>query len=193
VNQSPLPVALFVVNAQGSIESWNQSGAEIAGFGGRDLCGCPIGRLLAFDDESAAAEPFATGVEAEMTGSLLRLDGPRLPVRITIAPQESTDPHPGSYGVMVVPIVPLAQSAPHRYAMLHDLPIADIVEGLPCVFYVIDASRKLVLWNRQLELALETTSDDIAVRPIASFFSLHDQSVVFDNIRLAFDHGQSAH
>jgi diguanylate cyclase (GGDEF)-like protein/PAS domain S-box-containing protein len=193
VNQSPLPVALFVVNAQGSIESWNHSGAEIAGFGGHDLRGCPIGRLLAFDDESAAAVPFATGLEAQMTGNLLRLHGPRLPVRITIAPHEGVDSHPASYSVMVVPIASFTQEPPHRYAMLHDLPVADIVEGLPCIFYVIDASRKLVLWNRQLELALEMSSDDIALRPIASFFSPHDQSLVFDNIRLAFDHGQSGH
>lgn len=193
MNQSPLPVAVFVVNAQGSIESWNQPGAEIAGLGGQDLRGCPIGRLLAFDDESAATVPFATGMEAEVTGNLLRLDGPSVPVRITIARHDSTGPHRGAYNVIVLPIVSLPQDAPSRYAMLHDLPLADIVEGLPCVFYVIDASRKLVLWNRRLELALEMGSDDIAARPIASFFSLHDQPVVFENIRLAFENGQSSH
>jgi PAS domain-containing protein len=33
--------------------------------------------------------------------------------------------------------------------------VADIIEGLPCVFYVIDQSGHLLLWNRQLEEALE--------------------------------------
>jgi diguanylate cyclase (GGDEF)-like protein/PAS domain S-box-containing protein len=80
-----------------------------------------------------------------------------------------------------------------RYAKLQDLPMADIVEGLPCVFYVIDASGKLVLWNRRLELALEMTSEEIAALPISSFFSARDRPGTFENIRLAFEEGQSSH
>ena len=71
--------------------------------------------------------------------------------------------------------------------------MVDIVEGLPCVFYVIDANGKLVLWNRRLEEALEMTSEEIAARPISSFFSARDQPGIFARIAQAFAEGQSSH
>jgi diguanylate cyclase (GGDEF)-like protein/PAS domain S-box-containing protein len=188
VNRSSLPVAVLVVNAQGRIESWNRYFAEMSGLAGRDVRGHAIGSFLTFDDDRACAP--RDDANAAMTGTLLCVDGSKLPVRINVAHQDSDGAHAGLCSVMVMPLAP---AVPQRYAVLQDLPMADIVEGLPCVFYVIDANRKLVLWNRRLELALEMTGEEIAARPISSFFSVRDQDTVFDNIRLAFEEGQSSH
>jgi diguanylate cyclase (GGDEF)-like protein/PAS domain S-box-containing protein len=200
VNHSPLPVAVFVVNAQGSIESWNKACADMAGYGALNMRGSPVARLLAFDppkpggadDTSAYTStlPLSTLVDTDATGHLLCQDGRRLPVRITVARQEIDGDRPGSYSVVVMP---LAREAPRRYDLLHDLPLADIVEGLPCVFYVIDASHRLVLWNRQLELALGMSSEEITASDIDGFFSVKERPLVAENIRLAFDEGHSSH
>jgi diguanylate cyclase (GGDEF)-like protein/PAS domain S-box-containing protein len=199
VNHSPLPVAVFVVNAQGSIESWNKACADLAGYGSLNVRGSPVERLLAFDSvpssgaaivSGAATPPFPTGIDTEATGSLLCLDGRRLPVRITVARQDGDPAHPGSYSVIVLP---LDRQAPRRYDLLHDLPLADIVEGLPCVFYVIDVHHRLVLWNRQLELALGMSSEEITASEISSFFSARDQPRVDEHIRLAFAQGHASH
>jgi diguanylate cyclase (GGDEF)-like protein/PAS domain S-box-containing protein len=105
--------------------------------------------------------------------------------------RQAHDPdHPGSTRIVVIPLV---CTEPRRYALLRDLPLADIVEGLPCVFYVIDGSGQLVLWNRQLELALGMSSDEIHASEISSFFDIKDQPVVQENIRLAFETGHSSH
>ena len=200
MNHSPLPVAVFVVNAQGSIESWNQACADLAGYGAQTIRGSPIGRLLAFDRPApagaapdslpAAIPPFSTCTDTDATGQLLCYDGSRLPVRVTVARRDLDPTQPGSYSVIVLP---LTHHLPRRYAMLQGLPMADIVEGLPCVFYVIDASGKLVLWNRQLEQVLGMSSDEIEAAEISSFFSARDQPIVRENIRLAFDEGRSSH
>jgi len=194
VNHSPLPVAVFVVDAQGSIESWNKACADLAGYGALHIRGSPVSRLLAFDhaggNPPALPPPFPGDADSDATGHLLCLDGRRLPVSITIARQEHDPAHPGSYSVIVIP---LAHAAPRRYALLRDLSLADIVEGLPCVFYVIDAGGKLVLWNRQLELALGMSSDEITASEVGSFFSEKDQPIVQENIRRAFDEGHSSH
>jgi diguanylate cyclase (GGDEF)-like protein/PAS domain S-box-containing protein len=196
VNHSPLPVAVFVVNAQGSIESWNKACADMAGYGALNIRGSPVGRLLAIDHaalhDTAAASlpPFFNCTDTETTGYLLCADGRRLPVRITVARQECDPGQPGSYSVIVLP---LAREVPRRYDLLHDLSLADIVEGLPCVFYVIDVQRRLVLWNRQLELALGMSSEEITACEISSLFSRKEQPLVDENIRLAFEEGRSSH
>jgi diguanylate cyclase (GGDEF)-like protein/PAS domain S-box-containing protein len=200
VNHSPLPVAVIVVDAQGCIESWNKACADLAGYGAHSLRGSPIGQLLAFDRRSppgatpdllaATVPPFSSCIDTDATGHLLCLDGSKLPVRITVARQDLDPTQPGCTSVIVLP---LTSHMPRRYAMLQGLPMADIVEGLPCVFYVIDASGKLVLWNRQLEQALEMTSDEIEAAEISSFFSAREHLVAQENIRAAFEEGHSSH
>ncbi|WP_332848803.1 sensor domain-containing protein [Massilia sp. S19_KUP03_FR1] len=200
MNHSPLPVAVFIVNAQGSIESWNQACADLARYGARNLRGSPIGRLLAFDHPGAAGSArailpdampaFSDCIDTDATGQLLCLDGSKLPVRITVARQDLDPMQPSAFSVIVLP---LTSHLPRRYAMLQGLPMADIVEGLPCVFYVIDASGKLILWNRQLEQALEMSSDEIEAAEIDSFFSVKEQPIAHENIRAAFEEGHSTH
>jgi diguanylate cyclase (GGDEF)-like protein/PAS domain S-box-containing protein len=187
---------VFVVNAEGNIESWNKACADMAGYGARHIRGSPVSSVLAFDAPRAAGTspspvpPFSTCDDTESTGHLLCLDGRSLPVKITVARQDISPGHPGSYSVIVSP---LSREAPRRYDLLRDLPLAEVVEGLPCVFYVIDASHRLVLWNRQLELALGMSSDEITASSISSLFSPKEQPQVDANIRLAFEEGHSSH
>jgi diguanylate cyclase (GGDEF)-like protein/PAS domain S-box-containing protein len=196
VNHSPLPVAVFVVDAQGRIESWNKACADMAGDGALDVRGRSIAHLLAFDPGGAGVPapfptlPLSTLVDTDVTGHLLCRDGRRLPVRITVARQGNDGSRTGAYSIVVMP---LARESPRRYDLLHHLPLADIVEGLPCVFYVIDASYRLVLWNRQLELALGMSSEEITASDIDSFFSVKERPQVQENIRLAFEEGHSSH
>ena len=193
MNHSPLPVAVLLVNAQGSIESWNKACADLAGYGTANLRGSPLSRLLEFDGHSAASPglPFASSAsDTNATGSLLCHDGRKLAVRITVARQGLDPAHPGWFSIIVMP---MSAAMPRRYALLNDLSLADIIEGLPCLFYVIDSTGRLVLWNRQLEAALGMTSDEIAVCEVSQFFSLGDQPQVHENIRLAFANGHSSH
>ena len=189
MNHAPLPVAVLVVNAQGNIESWNKACADMAGYGALPIRGSPVGRLLMFDQPDSIP-PSSTRIDTEATGHLLCRDGRKLPVRMTVARQER---HPGHADFYSVIVNPRANDVPRRYAQLQDLPLADIVEGLPCVFYVIDDNGRLVLWNRQLELVLGMSSEEIAESPVASFFSTRDQAIVDANIRSAFEDGHSSH
>ena len=189
MNLSPLPLAVFVVDANGSITSWNRACEKLAGYTASDIRHATLDRIIAFDD-AVGAVSMAARADAESTGHLLCANGNRLPIRVTVAPQSYDTDQPGTYSVIVIP---RNGHGPSRYSLIQDLPVADIIEGLPCVFYVIDQSGHLLLWNHQLEEALEMSSEDLPTANVKTFFEERDQPRVVQAILDAFDHGSSSH
>jgi len=187
LNLSPLPLAVFVVDADGVITSWNRACEKLAGYAADEIRGHRLDRLVEFDDAGAAIPARA---DADSTGHLTTADGRRVPVRVTVAPQSLDTLLPGTYSVIIVPRAP---QAPSRYALIQDLPINDIIEGLPCVFYVIDQSGHLLLWNRQLEDALEMTSAELPTSNVKYFFDEGERAGIVRKILEAFELGHSSH
>jgi diguanylate cyclase (GGDEF)-like protein/PAS domain S-box-containing protein len=190
MNLSPLPLAVFVVDADGVIASWNKACEKLAGYTAADIRGNRLDHIIEFDDLSAGAPPIPARADAESTGHLTCADGHRMPVRVMVAPQSFDPGQPGNYSVIVLPRSALAAT---RYALIQDLPIADIVEALPCVFYVIDASGHLLLWNRLLEEALEMSSEELPTINVQNFFDKDQRPAIVQKILDAFDKGSSAH
>jgi diguanylate cyclase (GGDEF)-like protein/PAS domain S-box-containing protein len=189
VNLSPLPLAVFVVDATGAITSWNRACEKLAGYGAADIRNHSLDKIIAFDDP-ASVTWIGERVNEDSTGDLICADGRRVPVRVTVAPQSLDPDQSGGFSVIVVPRAGLA---PTRYALIQDLPIADIIEELPCVFYVIDQSGHLLLWNHQLEEALEMESEELPTLNVKNFFDERDQATIVKKILDAFEHGGSYH
>jgi len=198
LNFSPLPLAVFVVDASGTIASWNRACEKLAGYTAADIRSKTLEEIIEFDTVAGAtlspplSAPLsiAARVEIDSTGQLRCANGNSIPVRITIAPQSLDPDQPGTFSVIVIPHDGLV---PPRYALIRDLPTADIIEGLPCVFYVIDQSGHLLLWNRQLELALEMTSEELPTCEVQYFFDEKERPEVVSKILAAFEHGHSSH
>ncbi|WP_162244868.1 bifunctional diguanylate cyclase/phosphodiesterase [Massilia sp. Leaf139] len=194
LNLSPLPLAVFVVDADGTIASWNKACEKLAGYTAADIRSKRLDEIIEFDAiaGSSPAVPLtiAVRVELDSTGQLRCADGRCLPVRITIAPQSLDPEQTGAFSVIVIP---RAGQVPPRYALIQDLPTADIIEGLPCVFYVIDQSGHLLLWNHQLEAALEMTSEELPTCEVQYFFDERERQEVVQKILDAFEHGHSSH
>ena len=131
LNLSPLPLAVFVVDASGAIASWNKACEKLAGYTAADIRRKTLEEIIEFDAVSGARLSVADRVERDSSGQLRCADGRRLPVRVTIAPQSLEPEHTGTFSVIVIPRAGLV---PPRYALIQDLPTADIIEGLPCVF-----------------------------------------------------------
>jgi len=189
VNLSPLPLAVFVVDATGTITSWNRACEKLAGYGAADIRNRSLDKIIAFDTP-ATVSWIGERVNEDATGDLICADGHRVPVRVTVAPQSLDPDQPGGYSVIVVPRAGLA---PTRYALIQDLPIADIIEELPCVFYVIDQSGHLLLWNHQLEEALEMASEELPTLNVKNFFDAREREKIVDKILEAFERGSSSH
>lgn len=191
---SPLPLAVFVVDAVGRVTSWNKACEKLAGYGPADIQGMTLDRIIEFDDppDSAVsgARPMAARAEAENEGLLITADGRRLPVRVTVAPQSFDTQRPGSFSVIVIP---RAGQFPRRYALIQDLPVADIIEALPCVFYVVDQSGHLLLWNHQLEEALEMAGEELSTPNVEVFFDEKERPLILAKILSAFENGYSTH
>jgi diguanylate cyclase (GGDEF)-like protein/PAS domain S-box-containing protein len=189
VNAAPLPLAVFVVDATGAITSWNRACEKLAGYAASDIRNRSLDSIIAFDDAPAVTS-VRERCHADSTGELICADGRRVPVRVTVAPQSPDPDQPAGYSVIVVPRSGLA---PTRYALIQDLPVADIIEELPCVFYVIDKSGRLLLWNHQLEEALEMTSEELPTTNIQYFFDERARPLILEKILGAFDRGSSSH
>ena len=190
MNLSPLPLAVFVVDASGNIASWNRACEKLAGYTAADIRSKALEEIIEFDAVAGASPGIAARVEIDSTGQLRCADGSCLPVRVTIAPQSLDPDHSGTYSVIVIPRAGLM---PPRYALIQDLPTADIIEGLPCVFYVIDQSGHLLLWNRQLESVLEMTSEELPTCEVQNFFDEKGRAESVENMLAAFEHGHSSH
>ena len=194
MNLSPLPLAVFVVDANGSITSWNRACEKLAGYTATDIRHATLDRIIAFDD-AVGAVSMAARADVESTGHLLCANGQRLPVRVTVAPQSYDGGQPGGdpLGTYSVIVIPRNGHGPSRYSLIQDLPVADIIEGLPCVFYVIDQSGHLLLWNHQLEDALEMSSEELPTSNVQFFFDEKERPMIVQKIMDAFDHGSSSH
>ena len=190
LNLSPLPLAVFVVDASGAIASWNRACEKLAGYTAADIRSKTLEQIVEFDINDGPVPSIAARVEIDSTGQLRCADGRCLPVRITIAPQFFDLDQPGTYSVIVIPRAGLV---PPRYALIQDLPTADIIEGLPCVFYVIDQSGHLLLWNHLLENALEMTTEELPACEVQCFFDDKDRSDIVAKIAEAFECGHSSH
>ncbi|MFC5479792.1 EAL and GGDEF domain-containing protein [Massilia suwonensis] len=190
MNLSPLPLAVFVVDADGTITSWNKACEKLAGCTAADIQGQRLDQIIDFDDIGEPPMSIAKRSELDSTGYLRGAGGRRLPVRVTVAPQALDPEQPDTYSVIVIPRAGLV--AP-RYALIQDLPVGDIIEGLPCVFYVIDQSGHLLLWNRLLEETLEMSSEELPTTDVQYFFDEKDRAEIVSKIMEAFENGHSSH
>jgi diguanylate cyclase (GGDEF)-like protein/PAS domain S-box-containing protein len=181
---------VFVADVHGRITSWNRACEKLAGYTAEDIRGRTLGDLVEFDDAAGRDASILARVDIDSTGSLVCADGRRLPVRVTVAPQTLDTGHHGSFSIVVVP---RGVTAPSRYSLIQDLPVNDIIEGLPCVFYVIDQSGRLLLWNHQLEEALEMDSAELPTVEVKYFFDPAERAYIVQKILNAFDSGGSYH
>jgi diguanylate cyclase (GGDEF)-like protein/PAS domain S-box-containing protein len=188
VNLSPLPLAVFVADARGEITSWNRACEKLAGYPAAEMRGRTLADLVEFDDAGNQDASIQARADRDSTGTLVCADGRRVPVRVTVAPQSLDLEHAGTFSVIVVP-----RGATARYSLIQDLPINDVIEGLPCVFYVIDQSGRLLLWNQQLEEALEMDSAELPTIEVKYFFDASERAYIVQKILDAFEHGGSFH
>ncbi|MGZ3182049.1 MAG: EAL domain-containing protein [Telluria sp.] len=182
------PVAVCVVDQTGLIAGWGRACAMLSGRPAEELLGQPVGTVL--EAEAGLDLPALAAQDTEAAATLHCADGAAVPVRVTVVPQA---PAGGSATHYSLVLRPRAAFGPARYALTQDLPLADIIESLPCVFYVIDEASHLLLWNHQLEAALEMRSDELPAYNVIQFFDEAMRATVVENIRRAFEEGSSAH
>ena len=88
---SPLPIAVFVVDPGANITSWNKACEKLAGYSAADIRGSPLERLITFDGDEGPAQALREGSDFEASGNLNCKDGSKVPVRITIDPDQQEE------------------------------------------------------------------------------------------------------
>ena len=67
----------------------------------------------------------------------------------------------------------------------------ELVQSLPGIFYMLDTSGKFLMWNRQLETVLCSSAEEIARSHALDFFEGNDRSLIEENFRRVFTHGDT--
>lgn len=181
---SPIPLASFIVDADGRILCWSRACEHVTGYSAHEISGTWMQRFLHFD--ASAGESYFP-VERSDIAPLAELecaDGQSMRVRVTVSP-ELLGSEGQAYSIVVLPVEPLLP----RSALIRDLPIGDIIEDLPCVFYVIDATGRLVLWNHQLKQALQRSEEEMRDTEVQYFFDEQERSAVLQKVADASEYG----
>ena len=132
--------------------------------------------------------PLARRDDERNKAYLVCKDGRRLAVCATIA--SNTPGGDTTCGFSVV-LTPRSENVPARYDLIEDLPVAQVIEGLPCVFYVVDRRGRLLLWNCALEQALGMTSDALESHDVLEFFDPREHALIVEKIGHALEFGSS--
>lgn len=190
MNPFSFPIAVFVVDADGKIQSWNKACEKMSGFSADDIRDTPLRQLITPERVPGAA-PFQFDHDGDHEAWLVQKNGNPIPVHVTTARHVLDQEHPNSFSVIVIPKgehVP-----PPNQQIIQDVPLLDIIEGLPCVFYVVDQSGHLLLWNRRLEDALQLASEDMPILNVTHFFDEEQRQEITEKITEAFVTGSSSH
>jgi diguanylate cyclase (GGDEF)-like protein/PAS domain S-box-containing protein len=67
----------------------------------------------------------------------------------------------------------------------------ELIQSLPGIFYMFDASGRFLMWNRQFENVLKVNGDEIARSNPLDFFEGSDRELIAENIRKVFETGST--
>ena len=189
MKRAPIPLAACVVDPDGTILRWSRACEQVTGYPAAQVAGTTLGRLLSFDSPPGEPPPISARADTASLAKLLCADGSKLPVRVTVSP-ESLDRDGGeTFSLVMLPVEPL----PSRSALIRELPMGDIIEDLPCVFYVVDEAGHLMLWNHQLAEALQRTPEEMQAAEVKCFYDEEIRAEVAQYLVAAFEHGDSRH
>ncbi len=174
---------MFVTNLDGNILSWSKECEEMTGYFPADAMRLSMSRLLRTPAGALRAEAPAAKWSGEFSLSCKSGHDMRVALRSTRCRSDG--------GEMLVCSMQALDERPSDGGA--ELTLATIIEGLPCLFYVIDANGRLMLWNPQLTEAVELDEADMARVEVATFFAPEDRARTVAHISDTFTFGHSMH
>ena len=185
------PVTVLVVNGEGRVLSCSPSGEDLFRLTPDELQGLPISALVQVADNGGFRPFVFRPEESDFHGIVMAGKNEQGPMRVLVASHRLDDVGNDRYSIIFTPSARAGVSG--RTPSLHDAPFMDIIEGLPGIFYVIDADARLVLWNRRLRETLGVPELELPGISVERFFDPEELELVKANIAEAFQTGRSSH
>ncbi len=142
------------------------------------------------------------GVMSSSLGVLLSALIAALATSLGLGPFHSTDARQGLFLLwlflatlvlvdLMVAALQAGRKRAEKAARLDSDLSRELVQSLPGIFYMLDASGRFLLWNRQLENVMQYSSEEIARSHPLDFFAGNDRSLIEENIRKVFASGDT--
>lgn len=178
-----LPLAAFMTDANGKIACWNRACEETTGYSEAQVRGQDVGTILVFE-ATGEQVPFSSRETQVWSARLHCVDGKQTSVCVNIS-GDSLEAD-STFTLILLPEAPLSET------LIRDLPIGEVIEQLPGIFYVVDTSAHLILWNHQLEAVLEMDRNEMSSLEVKYFFDEKERPAIVQKLAEAFEQGHSS-
>jgi len=192
--ESVADYALYFVDLSGAIASWNPAAARMYGYLADEIIGKPLS-VVYTAEQIAAGLPEESWARAMRDGHLelevdrCRQDRSRFAATVSIS--EVIDLSGARAGFSVV-TRDITERQKAELAVRRERAFADaILNSLPGIFYMFDATRKYVRWNRHFEQRTGYAADDIATLDPLDLIDEPDRALVAQRIDEVFKSGES--
>lgn len=178
--------AACTIKADGSFIRWNLACETLTGYTADQVRSLNIDKVLTFDVPGDGHIQLLDNENSALVAYVNRSDGSKIAVRITVSPEKFDLSQGKAYCLIMHPL------DSSEAALVAELPVGDIIEDLPCIFYMIDQRYNLTFWNHQLQDVLEMNNEEIRSSGVLSFFHQKEQPLIAKKMEEAFQNGHSS-
>ncbi|MES2324052.1 MAG: EAL domain-containing protein [Pseudomonadota bacterium] len=177
--------AQFLVDQHGQVASWSSACASLWSYSELEALHLPLASLLTSASAVSELVSLSRDKSHQEAASILCRDGSSMPASLTTETRQV-----GDQCMLSCTVDPTAPAThPGRAA----LTLTTILEGLPCLFYIIDIHGHLLVWNEQLSETVERPSAELLNADVMSFFDTRDHAAILHKIKEAYSKGHSSH
>lgn len=189
--------AIVCANLKGEITVWTPRAEEIFGWNEHEVIGKRISETIIpmhyrEQHESGMKLYLETGKKTILNRTIeisaLHKSGREFPIELSVIPVEQ-----GSNKFFCSFIRDITQRKEAEEKFFKEKELSDMsVNSLPGIFYMIDANRKFLRWNKNLEIITGYTAEEISVSRPVFFFAEENRILALQKAEETFSSGTTS-
>ena len=175
---------IFITDQHGKYIEVNNSGCDMTGYRVDEICSLNMNDLVVIEQNEVPFrfEELREGKTVIQVRKMKRKDGSTAPVEISARLLPN--------GKMLGIVRDLTERINYEQKLQHEKELSDkIINSLPGLFYLSDATPKLLRWNMAFEKISGYSVEELGNRRPITLFAPEDQPIVFKSLEKTYQEG----